>query len=375
MRHDHRLTRGHRRPPRGVHRRLPDGSNPHPRRRHVVVRANPVETSLRSPSPRSLASAVRSSRRHPPGVPRRVPVAGRRRRRRRRPDHPRLLRFHDGETSGVCVAPRRRRGRVFLRANAAPRLAGFAALRRVGARVDGGGVVIEHNPSLVDVNRAVAAARATTRRRHSARRLLFSTQSSRVLRRRRLRVPRIHRRRVPIHRHRHSIDSHPWKPNVRADQSQFAPSSILSAADWCASRRARLSSARRRRSRRNGLCRRRRRGPLTLARLDRGTLNALVAVEGSLVVSSHESSRSIEPVQPRARGRVVDLGGKPRHVVVGRITKRALDRARWTRNVSREISDGADASRNSSACDTRVTTETFVTSSEKRSMKVFLSPS
>ena len=31
MRQNHRLTRGHRRPPRGVHRRLPDGSNPHPR--------------------------------------------------------------------------------------------------------------------------------------------------------------------------------------------------------------------------------------------------------------------------------------------------------------------------------------------------------
>ena len=120
----------------------------------VVVRSNPVETTLRGAFPalaRVGGSIVLDDTRlvFLAAFPSLEDVGG---------DvvvqnNPRLLRFHDAETSAF-PSLRVVGGGVRLRANAAPRLAGFSALRRVGARVDdaddaSGGVVIENNPTLV----------------------------------------------------------------------------------------------------------------------------------------------------------------------------------------------------------------------------------
>ena len=249
----------------------------------VVVRANPVETSLRGAFPalaRVGGSIILDDTRlvFLAAFPSLEDVGG---------DvvvqnNPRLLRFHDAQTSAFSSL-RAVGGGPVSRANAARRLAGFAALRRVGARVDGGGVVIEHNPSLVDVGAPIHRARTDATNTFGAAFALLEvvrgSSSSPTARPSNPSTARSDPSSPSLDRFV-SMETHPSRGSIAV-----SPSSTSSAAMY-ASRRARLSSFDRRRSRRSSVvagdvvfdeC-------VTLARLDRGTLNALVAVEGSLVV-------------------------------------------------------------------------------------------
>lgn len=249
----------------------------------VVVRANPVETSLRGAFPalaRVGGSIVLDDTRlvFLAAFPSLEDVGG---------DvvvqnNPRLLRFHDGETSAFSSL-RAVGGGVFLRANAAPRLAGFAALRRVGARVDGGGVVIEHNPSLVDVGAPIHRARmdATNKFGAAFARLEVVRGSVVVADCASLEsLDGAFRSIVTVTR---SIRIHGNPSLARIDRSfallDFVGGDVRVAS--CASLQLLSSSFASLRVVAGDVvfdeC-------VTLARLDRGTLNALVAVEKSLVV-------------------------------------------------------------------------------------------
>ena len=249
----------------------------------VVVRANPVETSLRGAFPalaRVGGSIILDDTRlvFLAAFPSLEDVGG---------DvvvqnNPRLLRFHDAHTSAFSSL-RAVGGGVFLRANAARRLAGFAALRRVGARVDGGGVVIEHNPSLVDVGAPIHRARTDATNTFGAAFALLEVVRGSVVVADCASLESLDGAFRSIVTVTGSIRLHGNPSLARIDRS-FALLDVVGGdvrVASCASLQLLSSSFASLRVVAGDVvfdeC-------VTLARLDRGTLNALVAVEGSLVV-------------------------------------------------------------------------------------------
>ena len=276
----------------------------------VVVRANPVETSLRGAFPalaRVGGSIVLDDTRlvFLAAFPSLEDVGG---------DvvvqnNPRLLRFHDGETSAFASL-RAVGGGVFLRANAAPRLAGFAALRRVGARVDGGGVVIEHNPSLVDVGAPSHRARDDATTTFGAAFALLEAVRGSVVVADCASLESIDGAFRSIVTVTRSIRIHGNPKLERIDRSfallDFVGGDVRVAS--CASLERASSSFASLRVVAGDVvvdeC-------VTLARLDRGTLNALVAVEGSLVVR-RTNLRAVSNLFSLARvGGDVRVAGNP----------------------------------------------------------------
>ena len=158
-----------------------------------------------------------------------------------------------------------------------------SALRRVGARVDGGGVVIEHNPSLVDVGAPIHRARTDATNTFGAAFALLEVVRGSVVVADCASLESLDGAFRSIVTVTGSIRIHGNPSLARIDRS-FALLDVVGGdvrVASCASLQLLSSSFASLRVVAGDVvfdeC-------VTLARLDRGTLNALVAVEGSLVV-------------------------------------------------------------------------------------------